>query len=109
MSRWQWSIMVQSLFRLNSRSSMTRYEKIVRCITDAAAAKACHERIKLCRQKGLAVSSDVGIISCYDAPLEEILEGAITMISKDFRQMGINTAKRILAGRKEKSLIRPDR
>jgi DNA-binding LacI/PurR family transcriptional regulator len=60
------------------------------------------ELIKLCRQKGLAVGSDVGIISYNDTPLKEILEGGITTISTDFRQMGINAAEQILAGRKEK-------
>jgi DNA-binding transcriptional regulator YhcF (GntR family) len=60
------------------------------------------EMIKLCRQKGLAVGSDIGIISYNDTPLKEILEGGITTISTDFRQMGVNAAEQILTGRKEK-------
>jgi DNA-binding transcriptional regulator YhcF (GntR family) len=59
------------------------------------------ELIKLCRQKGLAVGSDVGIISYNDTPLKEILDGGIATISTDFRQMGTNAAEQILTGRKE--------
>lgn len=60
------------------------------------------ELMKLCRQKGLAVGSDVGIISYNDTPLKEILEGGITTISTDFKQMGIHAAQQILDGKKDK-------
>jgi DNA-binding transcriptional regulator YhcF (GntR family) len=60
------------------------------------------ELIKICRQKGLAVGSDVGIISYNDTPLKEILDGGITTISTDFRQMGTYAAEQILNGRREK-------
>jgi DNA-binding transcriptional regulator YhcF (GntR family) len=62
------------------------------------------ELIKLCRQKSLAVGSDVGIISYNDTPLKEILDGGITTISTDFRQMGIRAAEQMLSGRKEKNI-----
>jgi DNA-binding transcriptional regulator YhcF (GntR family) len=59
--------------------------------------------IKRCREKSLAVGSDVGIISYNDTPLKEILEGGIATISTDFRQMGIRAAEQMLSGRKEKN------
>lgn len=60
------------------------------------------ELIKQCHQKSLKVGQDVGVISYNDTPLKEILEGGITTISTDFRQMGISAAELVLSGRKDK-------
>jgi DNA-binding transcriptional regulator YhcF (GntR family) len=51
--------------------------------------------VKTCRSKGLKLGKDVGLIAFNDAPLLEVIEDGITVISTDFKQMGILTAKYI--------------
>jgi DNA-binding LacI/PurR family transcriptional regulator len=46
------------------------------------------------------LGSDIGVISYNDTPLKQIL--GITVISVDFNDMGIQTAKMITENKKEK-------
>jgi len=52
--------------------------------------------IKICKQTGLKVGTDVGIISYNDTPLKEILLDGITVISTDHELMGKTAASLIL-------------
>ncbi|CDF78661.1 transcriptional regulator of fucose utilization, GntR family [Formosa agariphila KMM 3901] len=52
--------------------------------------------IKGMKQEQLTLSKDVGIISYNDTLLKEIVEGGITTISTDFKQMGERLAQMIL-------------
>ena len=52
--------------------------------------------IKICKQKGLQVGKDIGIISYNDTPLKEILLDGITVFSTDHESMGRTSASLIL-------------
>ncbi|QEC51374.1 GntR family transcriptional regulator [Anseongella ginsenosidimutans] len=67
--------------------------------------------IKNCKERGLRVGEDLGIISYNDTPLKEILLNGITAITTDHELMGETAARLILENRREKiknpfSLIR---
>jgi len=51
------------------------------------------EAIKTCRNKGLKLGTDVGIVTFNDAPMLEIIENGISTISTDFKQMGVQAAR----------------
>ncbi|WP_194775429.1 GntR family transcriptional regulator [Pararhodonellum marinum] len=44
--------------------------------------------VKKCREQGLDLGKDIGLIAYYDSPLKEILADGITAISADFGHMG---------------------
>ncbi|TVZ57915.1 substrate-binding family protein [Flavobacteriaceae bacterium MAR_2010_105] len=52
--------------------------------------------IKMIRDKNLELGKDIGIISYNETLLKEIVEGGITTISTDFKQMGKRLAEMIL-------------
>ena len=54
------------------------------------------ELVKLSRKQGLAIGSDIGIISLNDTPLKEVVANGITTISTDFAKMGETLASFIL-------------
>ena len=54
------------------------------------------ELVKLSRNQGLAIGSDIGIISLNDTPLKEVVANGITTISTDFAKMGETLASFIL-------------
>lgn len=54
------------------------------------------EVIKLSRKHGYTIGKDIGIISYNDTPVKEVLEGGITVISTDFREMGKQAAQMLL-------------
>jgi DNA-binding transcriptional regulator YhcF (GntR family) len=51
------------------------------------------EAVKICKNKGLKLGQDVGIVTFNDAPMLEIIENGITSISVDFKQMGVLAAR----------------
>jgi DNA-binding LacI/PurR family transcriptional regulator len=52
--------------------------------------------IKKIKEEGLLLSEDIGIISYNDTLLKEIVEGGITTISTDFKEMGKRLAQMIM-------------
>lgn len=56
--------------------------------------------IKKIKELNLEIGKDVGIISYNDTLLKEIVEGGITTISTDFKQMGKRLAKMIVYNEK---------
>ena len=58
--------------------------------------------IKFCNSKKWKLGKDVGLISYDDTPMKEILLNGVTVISTDFRKMGLKAAELILEKRKEK-------
>ena len=52
--------------------------------------------IKKIKKEGLILSEDIGIISYNDTLLKEIVEGGITTISTDFKEMGKRLAQMIM-------------
>ena len=65
-------------------------------LTISAYDRELVEVIKLSRERGLTIGTDIGIISYNDTPVKEVLEGGITVISTDFEHMGKQAAKLIL-------------
>lgn len=61
--------------------------------------------IKLCRQFGLKLGQDVGLITYNDTDVKEILEGGITTIAIDFERMGQLTAEKILNKKRDVEVI----
>jgi DNA-binding transcriptional regulator YhcF (GntR family) len=53
------------------------------------------ELIKMSLDKGWKLGEDIGILSYDETPLKEILAGGISVISTDFRKMGITAAEMI--------------
>jgi DNA-binding LacI/PurR family transcriptional regulator len=53
------------------------------------------ELIKMSLDKGWKLGQDIGILSYDETPLKEILAGGISVISTDFRKMGITAAEMI--------------
>ena len=51
------------------------------------------------REKGLVMGKDVGVISYNETPLKALL--GITVISTDFKAMGVEAAKLVLSNKKE--------
>lgn len=57
--------------------------------------------VKICRSKNYRIGEDVGIVTFNDAPMLEVIENGISVISTDFKQMGklaaeyINTRSKI--------------
>ncbi|MFA5420324.1 MAG: GntR family transcriptional regulator [Bacteroidales bacterium] len=51
------------------------------------------EAVKICRNKGLKIGTDVGIVTFNDAPMLEVIENGISAISTDFKQMGVQAAR----------------
>jgi DNA-binding transcriptional regulator YhcF (GntR family) len=52
--------------------------------------------IKYCREKDWQLGKDIGLVSYDDTPYKEIIDKGITVISTDFRQMGITGARMLL-------------
>ncbi len=52
--------------------------------------------IKDCRNQGLELGKDIGVISYNDTPVKEILAGGITVITTDHAKMGETAARMIL-------------
>jgi DNA-binding LacI/PurR family transcriptional regulator len=51
--------------------------------------------VKNVHQAKLQLGKDIGLISYDDTPMKEILEGGITVISTDFKQMGRTISKMV--------------
>jgi DNA-binding transcriptional regulator YhcF (GntR family) len=62
--------------------------------------------IKYCKQQNWQPGVDIGLISFDDTPLKEVLIEGITVISTDFKQMGISAAEIINSGNTAK-IINP--
>jgi DNA-binding transcriptional regulator YhcF (GntR family) len=43
---------------------------------------------KICREKGLTMGKDIGVVTFNDAPMLEVIGNGITAISTDFKEMG---------------------
>lgn len=56
------------------------------------------EIIKLVRKNNWKLGNQIGLISYNDTSTKEILDGGITVISTDFKQMGKEAAEMILSG-----------
>ncbi|WP_242157582.1 hypothetical protein [Aestuariivivens sediminis] len=56
------------------------------------------EIIKLTRANNWKLGNQIGLISYNDTPTKEILDGGITIISTDFKEMGAEAANMILSG-----------
>jgi DNA-binding transcriptional regulator YhcF (GntR family) len=52
--------------------------------------------LKKINQTGLKLGEDIGIISYNDTPVKEILRDGITVISTDFKNLGVKAAEMIL-------------
>lgn len=48
--------------------------------------------VKDCKQRGMKLGSDIGILSYNDTPMKEIVSSGITVISIDFNEMGKKAA-----------------
>lgn len=62
------------------------------------------ELVKAAKAKNFKVGQDIGIISFNDNKLKEVIEGGITTISTDFKQMGRIAAQSILEHKKIKQI-----
>jgi len=51
--------------------------------------------IKFIDQKGWVLGKDIGVISYDDTPMKEILHGGISVLTTDFKQMGLTSAKMV--------------
>ncbi len=60
------------------------------------------EILKYCKNRGLSIGKEVGIISYNDTPVKEVLHDGITVISTDFKKMGESAARLLLEKRVEK-------
>lgn len=61
--------------------------------------------IKEMHRRELRAGRDVGIISYNDTAMKEIVEGGVTVISTDFRELGVAAARRVLAPEKSDTLV----
>jgi DNA-binding LacI/PurR family transcriptional regulator len=52
--------------------------------------------LRLCKEKGLEVGTDIGILAYNDNPLYEFVDSGITVISTDFREIGRLAGKFII-------------
>ena len=64
------------------------------------------EVIKISHSKKYKIGKDIGIISYNDTPVKEVLEGGITVICTDFRQMG-QTAAQLILNQETKTIANP--
>ncbi len=62
--------------------------------------------IKNIKESGLIIGKDIGIISYNDTLLKEIVEGGITTISTDFKQMGKRLAEMVI-NKEHKQIANP--
>ncbi|MEP6684358.1 MAG: GntR family transcriptional regulator [Parafilimonas sp.] len=58
--------------------------------------------IKFCNSKKWKLGKDIGLISYDETPMKEILSNGVTVISTDFKYMGLKAAELILEKKKEK-------
>ena len=49
--------------------------------------------VKACKEKGLKLGKDIGLISFNDTPMKEIVSSGITTISANFKEMGEKAAQ----------------
>lgn len=63
------------------------------------------EVVKQCRDKGLKIGTDVGLIAYNDTPMYEIIENGITVISTDFARMGQQAAEFVRTREKLQEVI----
>ncbi|NDW09047.1 GntR family transcriptional regulator [Dysgonomonas sp. 520] len=61
--------------------------------------------VKLCRSLDYKLGEDVGLITFNDAPMLEVIENGITVISTDFKQMGKLAAEYIKTRNKVQTYI----
>lgn len=61
--------------------------------------------IKELHLRDLRAGRDVGLISYNDTAMKEIVEGGVTVVSTDFRELGVVAARRILAPEKSDTLV----
>jgi DNA-binding transcriptional regulator YhcF (GntR family) len=61
--------------------------------------------IKELHVRGLRAGRDVGVISYNDTAMKEIVEGGVTVLSTDFRELGVVAARRVLAPEKSECLV----
>ena len=96
------------MFKLSQELHNIQYVDQLRALSDKVIAYIVIEEtdlvnlIKNCKQNKFMVGKDVGIISCNETPLKEILLDGITVISTDHAKMGETAAKLILENKKEK-------
>lgn len=90
MSETQYPIYIEKAFDVESLEKghcyMAVSERDLACI------------IKVVNQRGWTLRKDIGLLSFDDTPLKEVLQGGITTISTDFRQMGELAGKLIRTG-----------
>ncbi len=58
--------------------------------------------VKIANEKNLQLGKNIGIISLNDTMLKEVVEGGITIISTDFKKMGVTLAEFVLSKEKQK-------
>jgi DNA-binding transcriptional regulator YhcF (GntR family) len=58
--------------------------------------------IKFCRERDWELGTDIGLITYDDTPYKEIIANGLTVISTDFRGMGVKAAHMIMERRHEK-------
>lgn len=51
------------------------------------------EAVKICRKRNLVLGKDVGIVTFNDAPMLEVIDNGISVISTDFKKMGMLAGK----------------
>lgn len=51
------------------------------------------DAVKICRDKGLSIGKDVGLLALNDTPLFEVIGPGISAISAHFEEMGIAAAR----------------
>ena len=62
--------------------------------------------LKQSHQKNAKLGKDIGVISYDDTRMKEVLEGGITVISTDFKQMGM-TAGAFIKQKKKEKIVNP--
>jgi DNA-binding transcriptional regulator YhcF (GntR family) len=63
------------------------------------------QALKSCREKGLSLGSEIGIIAFNDTPMKEIAGNGITVISVDFNEMGKKAAAFVKSKQKVSEVI----
>ncbi|NMA75442.1 MAG: GntR family transcriptional regulator [Bacteroidales bacterium] len=61
--------------------------------------------VKICRKKDLEIGEDVGVITFNDAPMLEIIENGISVITTDFKMMGSCAAEFVVSNKKIQTYI----
>jgi len=62
--------------------------------------------IKRARASGLSAGADYGLLSYNDTPLKEIVEGGVSVVSTDFREMGLRAGSLLISGGAESVRVR---